>query len=285
MPKLFGFGLVGLLSFGAIGLGQVAKGDVGSFTQLEMIAGDLALSPVDDGLNKQVYGVINYGGGFEERAHVEFQTPVTLRSFSIHIPAFCTGVEVLEAGVLNGRGEVAAIATDGTNTVFNVSVRGPVNGLWVTLNGPDTSSCTIPLISNTGSTPPPATAVDGNYGGQRGVLMVIQGGFVTNHNLTLQNNMTGVQSPVVFTAKFARDSFNPSIYTTLAYSDGVIYGNLGQAVVCRSNIKVTINPLVADFSQIALSATYPDQVYLDVFGRCAAMANRTDTLIVNRQLP
>ena len=245
----------------------------------------LSVSPdQESSSDKSVYGVVNYTGGFVEKAAVALAAPARMSEFTVQIPAFCTGVEILEAGFTHQRGQTRSSLVTGSTNRFTVPSQVTVTGLWVTLNGPAATACTIPLISGSGPTPPPTPTlpIDGNFAGTRGVQMSIAGGIVTRHNLILQNPNNGVASAINFSTGFRADAFNPSNFTAQAWSDVLVVTPLNQWAACRIPLGFGLTNALNGTEQFTLSMSWPAAVFIDVWGRCGWNGLRADSAIISR---
>lgn len=110
-------------------------------------------------LSSSVLATLRYDGGFINRQHIELQAPVELKKFKVQIPSFCGDVEILEAGTVTEGIEDVAEATDAEGVfVVNGGDGMRVGQIFLTLNGPDAASCTIPVldVSDDGDTNGPA---------------------------------------------------------------------------------------------------------------------------------
>ena len=241
-------------------------------------------SEKDSSADKSVYGVVNYAGGFVDKAAVTLAAPARMSEFTVQIPAFCTGVEILEAGFTHQRGQTRASLVTGSTNRFTVPPQAAVIGLWVTLNGPATTTCSIPLISGTGPTPPPTPVlpIDGSFVGTRGVQLSIAGGIVTRHNLIIQNPNNGVTSAINFSTGFTADAFNPSNNTAQAWSDVVVVTPLNQWATCRLPLGFSLTNSLIGSEQFTLSMSWPAAVFVDAWGRCGWNGLRVDSAIITR---
>ncbi len=94
-----------------------------------------------------VLATLRYEGGFVNRQHIALQTPAEVKKFKVQIPSFCGDVEILEAGTVTEGVEDLAEATD-ADGVFAVNGGDGmrIGQIFLTLNGPDAASCTIPVL-------------------------------------------------------------------------------------------------------------------------------------------
>lgn len=94
-----------------------------------------------------VLATLRYEGGFVNRVHIELQAPAEVKKFKVQIPSFCGDVEILEAGTVTEGVEDLAEATDAEG-VFAVNGGDGmrIGQIFLTLNGPDAASCTIPVL-------------------------------------------------------------------------------------------------------------------------------------------
>jgi hypothetical protein len=249
-------------------------------------ASGFAFTTSEEYVNTQVLGTVEYQGGFLQDARVNFPQPIAITNFSVEVPAFCSGVEVLEAGYTASRGPVRAAPVAGEKNKFAIPAGTAVASLWVTLNGPASQSCTIPLMSvDDGSTPadPVAHELDGRYAGTRNVQIELLAGQVVRHNIMLQ--MAGVPnpSPVRFTTGFAADFYMHGQWESRAFADQVILSPVSnQWVACRVPLSFRMLYTPGNPDLFALSMTSPSYLSVDMFGRCTVAGSRTDTATIQR---
>lgn len=280
MPGLMKLGLVGLL----VSVSTSSPLAVAADTQLAKVSYAVGSVVSTDGYDgeKQISGVYDYAGGFVNRARINFQGSSILRGFSIRIPAFCTGVEVLEAGVVTGNGDIEAAATDASRSHFATSGLNVVSGVWVTLNGPATAVCSIPILQDGDSIQAAPSLVDGQFLGPDGTNMQIQNGLVMSHNMTLRSAAVRYQAPLIFTTGFSPVRGNDMTFYASATADLYATNALGQAVICRYPVGVSMTAVVSDFSQFTLTLIFADQVGIDAFGRCIGVGTRRSTVFLRK---
>lgn len=103
-----------------------------------------------DGDGFVLAGVLRYNGGFQDR----LTAPVAgekVKRFWARIPEFCSGVEILEGGVISeGHYERARLA-DAPKHIFEVNGGAGLRAseVTLTLNGPAGSACDIPMYVET----------------------------------------------------------------------------------------------------------------------------------------
>lgn len=94
----------------------------------------------------ELAGAINYQGGFRQRLALEIAGGPRISRFMLRIPPHCSGIEVLEAGSVT-EGIYDAAHLDAESQVFEVeSGSERVGAIVVSLNGPSTATCEIPVL-------------------------------------------------------------------------------------------------------------------------------------------
>ena len=111
-----------------------------------------------DGTNpvgsEQLLGAIHYGGGFVAKAQLTpTRTLSGLTRLRFAVPAFCTGVSVLEVGTISGGTFYAAQGVGGG--AYRVSPLGGqgVTAIEASLNGPLGAGCDIPVYGQVPAVP------------------------------------------------------------------------------------------------------------------------------------
>lgn len=248
-----------------------------------------AFVTTEEFVNTQVLGTIDYQGGFKQDARIEFQQPLAITTFSVEIPAFCRGVEILEAAYTGLRSPVRAIPVQGYRNTFSIPAGTPVTALLVTLNGPVDQVCTIPVMttedpSDDPSNPPvEPSELDGVYAGTRNVHMELSQGRVIRHNLIYQ--AAGVMDPsaVRFTSAFIADPYLHGRWDARAYSDQVLRSPVTtEWMVCRVPLAFKILSTPGAPHLYSISMTGPASVGVDMFNRCFINGSRIDTATIQR---
>lgn len=250
----------------------------------------LAFGTADEFVNTQVLGTIDYQGGFQQDATVEFPQPLAITTFSVEVPAFCREVEVLEATYTGLRGPVRAVPVQGSRNTFSIPAGTPVTALMVTLNGPLNQVCTIPVMtaddpSTDPSNPPPTvpSELDGVYSGTRNVHMEIAQGRVIRHNFIYQS--AGVMDPSIvhFTSPFVADPYLNGRWDARAYSDQVLRSPVTtEWMVCRIPLAFRIVATPGAPHIYSISVTGPASVGVDMFNRCFINGSRIDSATIQR---
>ena len=95
-------------------------------------------------------GVVQYRGGFLNQSAVEVASAPVVTSIRVAVPDFCTGVQVLEAGTVTEGQYDKAAATDSAGVfAVNNGAGTRISGLRVTLNGPLSAQCDVPVYIRT----------------------------------------------------------------------------------------------------------------------------------------
>lgn len=92
-------------------------------------------------------GVLDYQGGFS-KLDLGVTTKDLVKSFRVAIPKFCKDVEILEAGTITeGIYDEAKLAVE-KDHAYNVNggAGSRISGVRVSLNGPQTPSCSVPIF-------------------------------------------------------------------------------------------------------------------------------------------
>lgn len=238
-------------------------------------------------VNTQVLGTVEYHGGFLHNATVTLAQPLAITAFSVEVPAFCSGVEVLEAGYTAARGPVRATPVADHKNRFAIPPGTAVTSLWVTLNGPAGQECTVPLMStDDGPVPPPQPApheLDGRYAGTRNVHIELTGGQVSRHNLMLQMPGVANPSPIHFTTGFTADLYLHGQWDSLGFADQVVLSPYThQWIACRVPLSFRMLATPGNPDLFALSMTGPSHLSIDVMGRCTVAGSRIDTASIRR---
>ena len=105
---------------------------------------------VDDTSGFIYQGVIHYQGGFVNQTEIALTDRPVVTSVKVAVPDFCQNVQVLETGtVTEGQYDRAqATSTPGVFAV-NSGTGSRIAAIKVTLNGPLTSQCDIPVYVRT----------------------------------------------------------------------------------------------------------------------------------------
>lgn len=92
-------------------------------------------------------GVLEYAGGYDPNLMIPIYPARKVKSFRISVPEYCTGIDILEAGVaVEGLFEKAKMIDKSLNTYSVNDGHGlVVGGIAMKLNGP-AKSCTIPVF-------------------------------------------------------------------------------------------------------------------------------------------
>ena len=95
-------------------------------------------------------GALQYEGGFANRLSMTLPEAKVVQTFRVALPAFCTGVEILEAGtVTEGVFDPATLTQTARNVFTVVGGRQRIREIVVSLNGPVEARCAIPIFLTT----------------------------------------------------------------------------------------------------------------------------------------
>jgi len=97
--------------------------------------------------------VIQYGGGFKQDVMGDVTSKDLVSEFRVAIPAFCQGVEVLEAATYSEGVKDIAVLKDSAKLIYSVRGGTPmrIGKVSLTLNGPASAACAIPVLVNENS--------------------------------------------------------------------------------------------------------------------------------------
>ncbi len=114
---------------------------------LSLTAQSAPLDPALRAPGETIAGAIDYKGGF---AKLELQVTLKdiVRSVRVGIPKFCKDVEILELGTITeGVYDEAELANEAAR-IFSINKGAGlrISGVRLTLNGPATAECSIPLF-------------------------------------------------------------------------------------------------------------------------------------------
>lgn len=99
------------------------------------------------GSEETFIGVLEYKGGYDPNLMLPIYPARKVKGFRIAVPSFCTGVDVLEAGVnVEGMFEKAKMLDKGALSYAVNDGHGlVVSGISMKINGPD-KACTVPIF-------------------------------------------------------------------------------------------------------------------------------------------
>lgn len=99
------------------------------------------------GAEETFVGVLDYQGGYDPNLMIPIYPARKVKGYRIAIPAYCTGIEVLESGVtMESTYEKSKLLDKGTNSYAVNDGHGLIiSGINMKLNGPAEKNCTIPI--------------------------------------------------------------------------------------------------------------------------------------------
>lgn len=98
----------------------------------------------------ELIAVVSYKGGFQQNLMGDVKTKSLVKYFRVDVPAFCGGVEVLEAATVSeGVKDAAKRVGDPKALVFQVAGGSPMRlgSVVLSLNGPEGVACSIPVYA------------------------------------------------------------------------------------------------------------------------------------------
>jgi len=105
---------------------------------------------IDDTSDFIYQGVIHYQGGFVNQTEIDLTNRPIVTSVKVAVPDFCQNVQVLETGTVTEGQYDRAQATDAAGVfAVNDGAGSRIAAIKVTLNGPLTSQCDIPVYVRT----------------------------------------------------------------------------------------------------------------------------------------
>ncbi len=125
--------------------------------KFRLIAAFLLLAPAALLAEDTFLGVIDYRGGFQKDTTLHVAATEITSHFRVAIPTFCAGVEILEAGTMTEGVRDPALLVDKGTWTFAVNNGTPqrIGAVVLTLNGPTTAACSIPIYSTVKAAVPP----------------------------------------------------------------------------------------------------------------------------------
>jgi hypothetical protein len=114
---------------------------------------DLRLSAMPQGGgtdgNYVLAGVIHYAGGFQSHLSLAATPTDLITHFWARVPTFCQGADVLEGGTTTEGVYDVAQETDATRHIFEVNggAGTRISSIELSLNGPSTLTCDIPIYT------------------------------------------------------------------------------------------------------------------------------------------
>lgn len=245
-----------------------------SFVGLSAYAGEVV--PV--AAENHILGVIQYRGGFSKDLPLQLAAPTALRGFKVSAPEFCHDVEILEAAAKSNLDSVAVRRSPTEENTFFIErthdADTVVTSLLLTVNGPLTAGCDIPLFDIEGDDPVPPPQpqhpADGYFRAQNNpAAMIIERGRVTRHNFIVTSPGVHHSGAVVLTSPLLNSGFDSSTYNIRAYADFPVNGPMGPGF-CRFPVSFDLNYRHIAFGDMTMRFNYPGQVGLDFAGRCFA---------------
>lgn len=245
-----------------------------SFAGLTAQAGEVV--PV--GAENHILGVVQYRGGFAKDLPLQLAAPTALRGFKVAVPEFCREVEILEASARSDQDSVAVRRSPTEENTFFIErthdADTVVSSLLITVNGPLTAGCDIPLLDVEGDEPPPPPnpqhPADGYFKSVRdNARIMIERGRVVRHNFVVTTPGLHHSGAVVMTSPLMNSGLDSSTYNIRAYADFPVYGTMGPGF-CRFPVSFDLNYRNIAFGDMAMRFNYPGQVWLDAAGRCFA---------------
>lgn len=105
----------------------------------------------------EIIAVVNYQGGFQQNLSSPALTKSIVKFFRVDVPSFCGDVDVLSAATVS-EGVLDQAKLVGKN-VFQVAGGAGlrISAVALTLNGPTSANCSIPVFSRTNSSGGPVT--------------------------------------------------------------------------------------------------------------------------------
>lgn len=102
-------------------------------------------------MERDLLTVIQYNGGFKADVTGDVASKEMIAEFRISIPAFCQGVEVLEAATFSEGVKDVATLKDSSKHIYSVRNGNAmrISKISLTLNGPANATCAIPVFLNT----------------------------------------------------------------------------------------------------------------------------------------
>lgn len=112
-----------------------------------LVADGGGTDPTDPTEGFELAGALNYEGGFRSRIELDVSPDQKIAQFKVSIPAFCAGVEVLEAGTISEGFFDAARLVDADADVYEVNggAGSRATSIALALNGPAGAACDIPV--------------------------------------------------------------------------------------------------------------------------------------------
>lgn len=112
--------------------------------------------------NETYLGAISYPGGLMERSGLRLSSLTEIRYLRVEIPSFCTG-DVFEVGYVSN-GSYLTAEKVGHNLFSINSGRGILaDGVYLSINGPQSSGCSVLLFKVETSTPSPVPPPAAEY--------------------------------------------------------------------------------------------------------------------------
>jgi hypothetical protein len=253
-----GFAVWAGIAFGA--------GAPATSAKLVVAQNDTAMAARDGGT---LAGVIQYGGGFQDGMELKLSQPATVKYFRVDVPSFCGEVDILQAkteteGVYDNATQVAT-----TKNTFSVNggAGERIGTISLTLNGPTTSSCAIPVyLLDSPDQSGDSTGLSGNFRDVNGLLgMVIDSSLRMTYldlRVQLSTGLTGIGLNVP--AQFVAGA-NGSYTAASSYAESFLVGAL--AVTCQVPVTLTAT-LDSTGNQLTLIATYATVVTVDAYYQC-----------------
>ena len=99
-----------------------------------------------DSASMEYVGMLGYQGGYFHRGVVTWESPAPIDQFEVRIPAYCQGVEVVEAGALDQAQKfISAVGINSNRHLFKFQTPQTLNQIQISLNGPKNQACDIPV--------------------------------------------------------------------------------------------------------------------------------------------
>jgi hypothetical protein len=229
-------------------------------------------------------GVIQYNGGFQNSLDLKLDTPVTVKYFQVAVPSFCGEVDVLQAKTeTEGVYDAATLVATSQNTFsVNGGAGERIGTIELTLNGPSTSNCAIPIYAqDSPSDSAPTSGIGGNFRDANGALgMVINSSMQLTYldlQVALSTGLAGVglSVPVQLTA-VTETAFTGTSY----FAESFLVGTL--AVTCQNPVTLTA-VLDPTGNQITLSTTYNSTVTVNAFYQCVGTGPVNQSFVYTRE--
>ncbi len=95
----------------------------------------------------EIVGAVQYQGGFTQAADLELAETAVVNQIEVLVPEFCEGVEILELGtVIDGTYfRAKPVAAGSRRYSVNNGAGFPTKGIRLTLNGPQSLACALPV--------------------------------------------------------------------------------------------------------------------------------------------